>query len=55
MRVSPGWVETEAAVQFVEAIAKQAGTDCEGGKKIIMEPLGGIPSVGPPVPRKWPP
>lgn len=43
MRVSPGWVETEAAVALAERLATQAGTDFEGGKQIIMKSLGGIP------------
>lgn len=41
--VSPGWIETEAAVRLAERLAVQAGTDYEGGKKIIMDALGGIP------------
>lgn len=43
VRVSPGWIETEASVAFAERLAQQAGTDYEGGKQIIMESLGGIP------------
>ena len=43
VRVSPGWVETEAAVALAERLAGQAGTDDEGGKQIIMRGLGGIP------------
>ena len=43
VRVSPGWVETEAAVALAERLAVQAGTDYEGGKQIIMKSLGGIP------------
>jgi len=43
IRVSPGWVETEAAVAMAERLAEQAGTDYEGGKQIIMNSLGGIP------------
>jgi NAD(P)-dependent dehydrogenase (short-subunit alcohol dehydrogenase family) len=43
VRVSPGWVETEAAVHLAERLAKQAGSDYEGGKQIIMNALGGIP------------
>lgn len=43
VRVSPGWVETEAAVALAERLAQQAGTDYEGGKQIIMTSLGGIP------------
>jgi NAD(P)-dependent dehydrogenase (short-subunit alcohol dehydrogenase family) len=48
VRVSPGWVETEAAVALAERLAAQAGTDYEGGKQIIMKSLGGIP-LGRPV------
>ncbi|MCY1285044.1 3-oxoacyl-[acyl-carrier-protein] reductase FabG [compost metagenome] len=43
VRVSPGWIETEAAVALAERLAHQAGTDYEGGKRIIMQALGGIP------------
>lgn len=43
VRVSPGWVETEAAVALAERLADNAGTDYEGGKRIIMNALGGIP------------
>lgn len=43
VRVSPGWIETEASVALAERLAQQAGTDYAGGKQIIMESLGGIP------------
>lgn len=43
VRVSPGWVETEAAVRLAQRLAAEAGTTYEGGKKIIMDSLGGIP------------
>jgi NAD(P)-dependent dehydrogenase (short-subunit alcohol dehydrogenase family) len=43
VRVSPGWIETEAAVALAERIAHEAGTDYAGGKQIIMNSLGGIP------------
>jgi NAD(P)-dependent dehydrogenase (short-subunit alcohol dehydrogenase family) len=43
VRVSPGWVETEASVALADRLAADAGTDYEGGKKIIMDALGGIP------------
>lgn len=52
VRVSPGWVETEAAVRLAERLADQAGTDYEGGKKIIMESLGGIPLGRPARPQE---
>ncbi len=43
VRVSPGWVETEAAVDLARRLGEQAGTGEEGGKQIIMKSLGGIP------------
>jgi NAD(P)-dependent dehydrogenase (short-subunit alcohol dehydrogenase family) len=43
VRVSPGWVETEASVALANRLAEQAGTNYEGGKQIIMDSLGGIP------------
>ena len=52
VRVSPGcWVETEAAVALAERLGKEAGTDYEGGKQIIMRSLGGIPLGRPAKPR----
>jgi NAD(P)-dependent dehydrogenase (short-subunit alcohol dehydrogenase family) len=52
VRVSPGWVETEAAVRLAERLAQQAGTDYEGGKRIIMDSLGGIPLGRPAKPQE---
>lgn len=52
VRVSPGWVETEAAVRLAERLADEAGTDYEGGKRIIMDALGGIPLGRPARPRE---
>ncbi|MFI8384273.1 SDR family oxidoreductase [Pseudomonas sp. NPDC079086] len=43
IRVSPGWIETEASVALAERLAQEAGTDYAGGKQIIMDALGGIP------------
>jgi NAD(P)-dependent dehydrogenase (short-subunit alcohol dehydrogenase family) len=52
IRVSPGWVETEAAVRLAERLAAQVGTDYEGGKQIIMKGLGGIPLGRPAKPKE---
>jgi NAD(P)-dependent dehydrogenase (short-subunit alcohol dehydrogenase family) len=52
VRVSPGWVETEAAVGLAERLAAKAGTDYEGGKQIIMKALGGIPLAPPAKPEE---
>lgn len=52
LRVSPGWIETEAAVALAERLANQAGVDYEGGKQIIMQSLGGIPLGRPAKPQE---
>src|SRR5882757_11138874 len=43
IRVSPGWVETEAAVRLVNRLAEEGGTDYEAARKGLMTSLGGIP------------
>jgi NAD(P)-dependent dehydrogenase (short-subunit alcohol dehydrogenase family) len=52
VRVSPGWVETEAAVRLATRLAEQTGTDYEGGKQVIMNGLGGIPLGRPAKPEE---
>jgi NAD(P)-dependent dehydrogenase (short-subunit alcohol dehydrogenase family) len=52
VRVSPGWIETEASVRLAERLAREAGTDYEGGKQIIMDSLGGIPIGRPSKPEE---
>jgi len=43
IRVSPGWVETEAAVALVDELARKSGTGYDGARKALMDALGGIP------------
>jgi hypothetical protein len=43
IRVSPGWVETEAAIALVEELARKSGTGYDGARKALMDALGGIP------------
>src|SRR5207249_5265956 len=43
VRVSPGWVETEAGVGLVNELAANQGTDYNGARKALMDSLGGIP------------
>jgi len=43
LRVSPGWIETDAATALVRRVAAEAGTDDAGGRQRIMQSLGGIP------------
>ncbi len=52
LSVAPGWIETEASVAFAERIGADAGTDYEGGKKIVMDALGGIPVGRPATPQE---
>jgi NAD(P)-dependent dehydrogenase (short-subunit alcohol dehydrogenase family) len=43
VRVSPGWIETEAAVALAERLGAQSGGGVAAGKAQIMAALGGIP------------
>lgn len=43
VRVSPGWIETEASIALATRLAADSGGDIEQGKRMIMESLGGIP------------
>ncbi len=52
VRVSPGWVETEAAVRMVERLAKADGTDYKAAQKGLMNSLGGIPIGRPTKPQE---
>jgi NAD(P)-dependent dehydrogenase (short-subunit alcohol dehydrogenase family) len=52
VRVSPGWVETEAAVRLVTELAKKSRTDYDGARKNLMDSLGGIPLGRPARPRE---
>jgi NAD(P)-dependent dehydrogenase (short-subunit alcohol dehydrogenase family) len=52
VRVSPGWVETEAAVRLVTELAKKTGTDYEGARQGLMKSLGGIPIGRPAKPKE---
>jgi NAD(P)-dependent dehydrogenase (short-subunit alcohol dehydrogenase family) len=52
VRVSPGWVETQAAVALVDRLAEANGTDHEGARQQLMDSLGGIPLGRPALPRE---
>jgi NAD(P)-dependent dehydrogenase (short-subunit alcohol dehydrogenase family) len=52
LRVSPGWVETEAAVRLVTELARKTGTDYEAARQGLMSSLGGIPIGRPARPRE---
>lgn len=50
VRVSPGWIETEASVQLAERLGAETGGGVDAGKRKIMESLGGIPLGRPATP-----
>jgi NAD(P)-dependent dehydrogenase (short-subunit alcohol dehydrogenase family) len=52
VRVSPGWIETEASVRLAERLGAEAGGDSEKGKRMIMAALGGIPIGRPSSPEE---
>ncbi len=52
VRVSPGWIETEASVRLAQRLADQVGGDYETGKRMIMDGLGGIPLGRPAQPEE---
>jgi NAD(P)-dependent dehydrogenase (short-subunit alcohol dehydrogenase family) len=52
VRVSPGWIETEAAVELANRLGAQHGAGIEEGKRQIMTSLGGIPIGRPSTPAE---
>ena len=52
VRVSPGWVETEAAVHLLERLAETTGGDYESARQGLMASLGGIPIGRPAKPKE---
>ena len=52
IRVSPGWVETDAAVRLVTKLARKSGTDYAGARNALMSSLGGIPLGRPAKPKE---
>lgn len=52
VRVSPGWIETEASIQLATRLAADHGGDVEQGKRMIMASLGGIPIGRPSTPEE---
>ena len=52
VRVSPGWIETEASIDLAKRLAADHGGDIEVGKKIVMASLGGIPIGRPATPEE---
>ena len=51
-RVSPGWIETESAVELARRLATEHGVSVEEGKQMIMDSLGGVPIGRPTKPEE---
>jgi NAD(P)-dependent dehydrogenase (short-subunit alcohol dehydrogenase family) len=52
VRVSPGWIDTEASVTFAARLGAEHGVDIEESKRMIMASLGGIPIGRPSTPEE---
>jgi NAD(P)-dependent dehydrogenase (short-subunit alcohol dehydrogenase family) len=52
VRVSPGWIATEAAGRLVERVAAEAEVGSEEAQAMIMRSLGGIPLGRPSTPEE---
>jgi NAD(P)-dependent dehydrogenase (short-subunit alcohol dehydrogenase family) len=52
VQVSPGWIETESAMELVARIADASGVDHAQGRQIVMDSLGGIPIGRPSTPAE---
>lgn len=52
MRVSPGWVETDAATRLIARLADEMGSDTDGARQTLMKSLGGIPIGRPAKPEE---
>ncbi|MFC3078135.1 SDR family oxidoreductase [Phenylobacterium terrae] len=50
VRVSPGWIDTEASVGLAARLGAEAGAGVEEGRRMIMDSLGGIPIGRPSTP-----
>lgn len=50
VRVSPGWIETESAVELARRLASEHGVGVQQGKQMIMDSLGGVPIGRPSTP-----
>ena len=43
VRVSPGWIATESAIDLARRLSAEHGVDVDEGKRMIMDSLGGVP------------
>ena len=51
LTVSPGWIQTTAAIKMVERLAESSGTSFDESQQELMNDLGGIPMGRPAKPE----
>ena len=52
LTVSPGWIQTTAAIKMVERLAESSGTSFDDSQQELMNDLGGIPMGRPAKPEE---
>lgn len=52
LTVSPGWIQTTAAIKMVERLAESSGTTFDKSQQELMNDLGGIPMGRPAKPEE---
>lgn len=52
LTVSPGWIQTEAAMRMMERLAESSGDTIESATQQVMNSLGGIPMGRPAKPEE---
>ena len=52
LTVSPGWIQTTAAIHMVERLAESSGTTFDKSQQDLMDDLGGIPMGRPAKPEE---
>ena len=52
LTVSPGWIQTTAAIKMVERLAESSGTSFDESQQALMNDLGGIPMGRPAKPEE---
>ncbi|WP_367866135.1 SDR family oxidoreductase [Pedobacter sp. WC2423] len=52
LTVSPGWIQTEAAIRMMERLAESTGDTIDNATQQVMNSLGGIPMGRPATPEE---
>ncbi|WP_266367498.1 SDR family oxidoreductase [Tellurirhabdus rosea] len=52
LTVSPGWINTENTIKFLERIAQSSNSSVEQARQSVMDALGGIPAGRPAEPEE---